>query len=172
VRHHRYFLAWFLIGVTCLAQAHEDTVLSIAADKTLAGIPSYFGRVTLEINGIGSTAPSIRFGAGGNWTVIQSCATKLIQSRSLADVLVSGSWYHDESTLPFYVNVFFRDPVSPLRIRNAGYSFVFNLHTSELIEVERTWEEPGWFKHEPIDSHCKASRTVRSNTSLERTRDR
>jgi hypothetical protein len=147
-------------------------MLSIAADQTLAGIPSSFGRVTLEIGGVGSKSPSIKFGAGGNLTILEPCASKLIQSRTLADVLVSGSWYHDESTLPFYVNVFFRDPLSPLRNQNAGYSFVFNLHTSELIEAQRTWEEPGWFKHAPIDSRCKASRTVRSNTSLERTRAR
>src|SRR5262245_49078117 len=95
----RYFSASLLLGVSFATQAHQDTALSIEIDNTVAGIPSYFGSVTLEISGLGSNAPSIKFGAGGNLTTLQSCAALLIRSSSLVDVLVSGSWYHDEGSL-------------------------------------------------------------------------
>ena len=168
----RYIFASLLLCVCFAAQAHQDTILSIEPDSTVSGIPAPLAPVTLSISGLGSNAPAVEFGAGGKLTALQACAAQLIRSTSLEHVSVSGSWYHRESSLPYYVHVFFRDPISPAGIRNAGYSFVFNLHTSELIRAERTWEEPGWYKHEAIDSQCKASRTVRSNKSLERTRER
>ena len=167
----RHILASLLLSVCSAAQAHQDTILSVGPGNLISGIPAPLAPVTLSIAGLGSNAPTIEFGAGGNLTALQLCAAQLIRSSSLEHVSVSGSWYHEESSLPYYVQVFFRDPLSPARFPNSGYSFLFNLKTSELIKADRMQRDGSGVKYTSIDPQCKASRTVRANKSLERTRE-
>lgn len=53
-------------------------------------------------------------------------------------VFVTGSWYHEETVLPYYVNVQFRDPgYSRARSFNSNLSILFDLRTAEIIDINR-----------------------------------
>jgi hypothetical protein len=139
----------FVIVATLLASficaAHEETPLQVGANGQLSDIPSTLGPVILNIQGIGTPDLSVELRAGGRVNAILPCASSLIRSRSMSDVIVEGSWYHEEWLLPYYVVVRFQDPVlnSPLASRErTGYSFLFNLRNADLMEVNRLESGP------------------------------
>jgi hypothetical protein len=166
----RYIIALLLSVVSCVAFGHQDSILTISPDGKVAGLPSSFGAVTISIRGLESGNPLIEFSAGGNLTAIQPCAAQLVRSRSLSQVDVSGSWYHKEDSLPYYVQVRFHDSPTPDHVPGSGYAFVFNLRDAQLISVKRVLQDRNWHREVDIDPRCKAARTMRSNAALERGR--
>jgi hypothetical protein len=167
----RHIITLVLLAASCIASGHQDSILSISPDGTVAGLPPSFGSVTISIRGLESGKPSIEFSAGGNLTTIQPCAAHLVRSRSLSQVDISGSWYHEEDSLPYYVQVRFRDNPTPDHVPDSGYAFLFNLRNAQLIYVKRLLQDGSWYRQIDIDPRCKAARTMRSNTALERSRD-
>jgi hypothetical protein len=167
----RHIIALVLLAASCVASGHQDSILSISSDGTVAGLPPSFGQVTISIRDLESGKPSIEFSAGGNLTSIQPCAAQLIRSRSLSQVDISGSWYHEEDLLPYYVQVRFHDSPTPDHVPGSGYAFLFNLRNAQLISVKRLLQDGNWYRQVDIDPLCKPARTMRSNKSLERTRE-
>jgi hypothetical protein len=112
--------------------------LSVQPDGLIPEIPASFGRVSLKIKGLGSAAPMVQFRVGKHLTDLPSCVTRVIRTKSQSDIRVAGSWYHDEKTIPYYVNVEFYDPGYVRgRLSNSNYSFLFNLRTAQLISITR-----------------------------------
>lgn len=134
-------LALLLVAGTCLA--HQDRFLTMRPDGTIAEIPASFGTVSLKVNGLGSPMPKVRFSSGNRHNELPACITRLIRTRRLSDVSVSGSWYHDEAQLPYYVQVEFNDPgqllAGPYR---SNLGILFNLRTAQVIEVSRFVADP------------------------------
>lgn len=129
------FLLFFTSGV---ANAHQDRILSVQPDGLIPEIPAFFGRASLNIKGLGSAAPMVQFRTGKYLTDLPSCVTRLIRTKSRSDIRITGSWYHDEKTVPYYVNVKFYDPgYDSGSWGKSNYSFLFNLRTAQLISITR-----------------------------------
>ena len=149
------------------SMAHRDRTLPIADDGTIADIPPEYGpaKLSISFSPRGSDAPpvsSIVLSLGGKQTHLPECVTGLILSTSLRDVVASGSWYHDESVLPYYVSIMFLDPGHPPTSRaKPGYALLFNLRTSKLIEmnVHIARDHGRSVQHVPVDlaSRCPPS---------------
>ena len=119
------------------AQAHEDRILHVTADGSIPAIPARFGKARLIMNGLGTERPFVQLRIGAHRTTLPFCVTQMIRTASAADMLVTGSWYHDEKTsLPYYLDVRFFDPgYDPKRSYNAGHEYLFNLHNAKLIDA-------------------------------------
>jgi hypothetical protein len=124
--------------------AHQDRVLPIAADGTMADIPAEFGRAKLEIkftdpNKDEPPVTSVVLSLGDKQTHLPVCVTGLLLSRDMKDVYASGSWYRDQSLprgLPYYINVDFYDHSNVKHDWNSPkFSLLFNLQTSKLMEM-------------------------------------
>jgi len=146
-----------------VVKAYEDQVVSMRSDGVIPKIPAEFGQARLTIAGLGTSAPSVVFRIGEHRDALPACLSRLIRSKNEQDIQLTSSWYHDEKFLhlPYYLAVTFRDPGSnPGKPVHSGYSFTFNLHNAELLEVQRleaNWSGTGGH-YSRIDpqSVCKA----------------
>jgi hypothetical protein len=130
------FLAIALLPA--VASAHQDRILTIRKDGSIPEIPASFGPVFLNISGLGGTKPSISFKTGTHITELPACVTRYVRSKSHSDLFVVGSWYHQESVLPYYVSVQFLDPGHDKnRSYNSSTNILFNLHNGTIIHVKR-----------------------------------
>lgn len=124
------------------AVAHADRILAIGPDGTISDVPSKFGPASLnvEFSAPMSAAPAITslvLRLGEKRIAVPACITSLLRSRRMEEVRMTGSWYHDESTLPYYLNLTFFDPgYSANRWANPGVQLLFNLRTGKIIEVK------------------------------------
>jgi hypothetical protein len=131
-----------VFAVACLffnsAHAHRDRRLPISADGSIEQIPKEFGPVKLTVTALGTNAPFVTFSVRGQITALPACQTRHIRTTSLNDIKIAGSWYHDDATMPYYVNVTFLDPGNNRKgYANSSYEFLFNLRTSRLISAQR-----------------------------------
>ena len=63
----------------------------------------------------------------------------MLNTRNPGDIRAKGSWYHDEVTLPYYLHIdFFNPGYDKNSWTNAGFSFLFNLRTGKLMQMEYT----------------------------------
>ena len=128
-----------LVVLSCAsscAHAHRDRILSVQADGTIPEIPEEHGRVALETD-FSLASPAIRFTVGDLTTVVPGCVAKLVLSQSIADVQLTGSWYHERETLPYYVKaVFFEAGTARSPKQHRSIAILFNIETSEIIHVD------------------------------------
>lgn len=121
-----------------VVHAHQDRILSVRPDGTIPEIPSSFGPVSLKISGLGGSEPAVEFRTPSGRNVLPKCLTRLLGKVRQDGVFVTGSWYHEEIVLPYYVNVEFRDPgYSKARSFNSKLSIIFDLRTAEIIDINR-----------------------------------
>src|SRR5690242_1075580 len=111
----KYLLAVAAILACIPCQAHQDRVLKLGPDGQLEGLPPQYTPSSLRVtfSPKGSDSPPVaklELKVGDKTTVVPTCVTGLILTRSEKDVLVTASWYHERSTLPHYLNVVLRDP--------------------------------------------------------------
>jgi hypothetical protein len=136
-----YIYRWLLLSLVLIAStasAHRDRILSILSDGRIPEIPASFGPVLLKISGLGSAKPTVELRSGGKLNVLPVCLTRFIHSKKLSDVKVTGSWYHEESTLPYYINIEFNEPgYITDQAYKSNLSILFNLRTTEIIKIER-----------------------------------
>ena len=81
----------------------------------------------------------------------------------MSEVEATGSWYHDESTMPYYLNLSFFDPgYSARRWANPGVQLLFDLRTGKLIEVESlvVGDNDHSLRHVAIDLKSRCSPEV------------
>jgi hypothetical protein len=127
-----------LVLVSGVVHAHTDRLLTLRSDGSIREVPASFGRTNLTVKSLGTNTPSIRLKIGAHLTTLPPCATRFIRTRKIKDIRLTGSWYHDETVLPYYINVEFFDPgYNPKRTYNSSYRFLFNLHNAQLIHVTR-----------------------------------
>jgi len=154
-------LLFGLIFIFVSAHAHMDRILSLLPDGSIPELPSALGTVSLKISGLGSNAPAVEFDVGSNRDILPTCVTSFIRSKQLDDVRVTGSWYHDESDLPYYVNVQFYEPSPfPHPEFDRSLNILFNLHTAEVIWIKRRTPTDTGFEELPLK--LAAGCTIRS----------
>ncbi|GEM_PF-3714505 len=88
--------------------------------------------------------------------------TGLIHTQRLSDVFVTGSWYHNEAIVPYYVSVKFYEPGYVRgRTFNSSFNIVFNLHTAQVLSVQRFIADPsgngGQYKNVALPKGCTMS---------------
>jgi hypothetical protein len=123
------------------SHAHSDRVLAMHGSGQLSGLPEEFGpaelRVAFASDGGGPKITSMQLRLGKARTLIPPCVCGILQSSSYADIRVKGSWYHEESGLPYYLHVDFADPDARAEARwKPGFSMLFNLRTAKLIRMD------------------------------------
>ena len=127
-----------LVLLSGIAGAHQDRILTVREDGSIPEIPASFGPVFLSTSQLGSAAPKVSFRVGVHVTTLPACLTRHIRSSNRNDLFVVGSWYHEESILPYYVSVQFLDPGhDKSRSYNSSTNILFNLHNGAVIHVKR-----------------------------------
>jgi hypothetical protein len=130
----RKFSAALLVVLlaTSAAYAHRDRILRLTPNGSIPEIPAIFGRAYLTVSGLGTDNPLIQLKIGTHQTTLPACVARLIRTTSQKDIRLTGSWYHDESVLPYYININFYDPD-----RSSYYKILYNLHNARIIELKR-----------------------------------
>ncbi|WP_457418415.1 hypothetical protein [Roseateles sp. P5_E7] len=122
--------------------AHQDRILSLASDGSIPELPSQYTltRLKMEFADKESGRPTkVTFISGGKQTVIERCVLQTLPADSWKTVSLSGSWYHERSTLPHYVSIRFKTPAqSPRLPAPVGISFLFSLEDARLLQIEAT----------------------------------
>jgi hypothetical protein len=159
----------FLLMLVLLAgpaYGHQDRILALEKDGSIADIPPSFGKATLVVDGLGTAAVTVTLSIGSHTTTLPACMTRLIRTTGRGDIKLSGSWYHDETRLPYYLNVTFLDPgSSAARAYNSSQSFLFNLHNARLMRQERfdadRSGEGGQISETRAPENCEAVSAIR-----------
>ncbi len=129
-----------LLAETCFA--HKDYIIAVNEDGTLEGIPSEYGPAAMHVefapqNSGSAPITSITLDLGKNRVRIPICVTGLLRTQRMGEIKATASWYHDETLIPYYLNIDFFDPgYNKLRWPNPGYSLLFDLHTGKLMEMD------------------------------------
>jgi hypothetical protein len=123
-------LAFLCALVSAPVLAHEDSLVEIAADGSLRGLPVKYEPARL-VHG----AMFFRLRLGQHEVSLPLCLTSQL-GLGKAKLKAYASWYHERSILPPYLGV---DVVHGERQQGffTGFSLLFNLETSSLIEVTR-----------------------------------
>ena len=176
MKRQRLVAAVLALAITPLASAHQDRMLWLWPGGFVVGLPwEYFSQFRLDIEQLGTAQLRVATRVGGQVTTLLPCASTHIRSLERDDVVLSGSWYHDESNLPYYVAVRFTDPSGPAdRFRRSSITFLFDLRTGALIDAYRQgWKAPDWSETtNPFANDCKLAITeARPDNALERSRD-
>lgn len=150
-RRHLSFFLGLLVGLFVFADncfAHADRILGVEPDGTITSLPSEFLparlRVDFESASDKPAISSLRLLLGRHETTLPTCITKLLRTPSMDGVQVAASWYHETTSLPYYIHLDFYDPPynnfydPPYdKTRNfefkPGYTLLFNLRTGELM---------------------------------------
>jgi hypothetical protein len=131
-------LVAFMVLATA-AFAHRDRILSVRADGVIPELPSAYQTTRLHVafsEGDAGTLQQLNFLSSGRETSVQPCLLRLVSKGSFRHLLITGSWYHDDSILPHYLHVQFRDSPSLERLpAYAGVRFLFSLRDAKLLEV-------------------------------------
>ncbi len=134
------FLITCIIGIgECLA--HRDMRVTVEDDGTLVGIPSEYGPAALHVAFASSThgppISAIVLDLGKNHTRVPECVTSLLTTRTVIEIRASASWYHDESVLPYYLNLeFFGPGYDKSAWANSGHELLFDLRTGKLLQMQ------------------------------------
>ena len=148
-----------------IASAHEDTSLPISVDGSISGIPPEFGAAKLNIEFSNESASAsvakLELHIGGKSLLFPACLSSLLKTNKINTVIASGSWYHDESYLPYYLSIKFHDSTyNPAAWVNTGYSVLVNLRENTLISMKKYETLDGGSYQEPeinLKSQCTES---------------
>jgi hypothetical protein len=143
---HVFLILVVSIGIlSCsVSLAHQDRILSIAADGSIPQLPPEYAATRLTIafpsNKINRASPTVSFATAKGATTLPLCATQLIESRSIKSAVVLGSWYHDLKSMPPYIYLKFLSPQAN-ELSSSSYrssvDFLFDLRTAELRHIEK-----------------------------------
>src|SRR4051794_15897387 len=121
------------------ALAHQDRILSVGVDGAIPELPPAYQTTRLHIafsEGDAGALQQLNFLSSGQETSVPPCLLRLVPKSSLRQLFLSGSWYHDVSTLPHYLVVEFRDSPSRQGVPDyPGVRFLFSLRDASLLEV-------------------------------------
>jgi hypothetical protein len=94
------------------AFAHQDRILSVRVDGTIPELPPAYQTTRLHVafsEGDAGALQQLNFLSSGRETSVKPCLLRLVPKGSFHQLFLIGSWYHDESLLPHYLQVQFRD---------------------------------------------------------------
>jgi hypothetical protein len=130
-------LVAFIVLATA-AFAHQDRILSVRVDGAIPELPSAYQTTRLHVafsEGDAGALQQLKFLSSGGETSVQPCLLRLVPKGSFRELFLTGSWYHDESILPHYLQVQFRDSPSLQGLPDGGVRFLFSLRDARLLKV-------------------------------------
>jgi len=131
-------VAAFIVFATA-ALAHQDRILSVRLDGAIPELPPAYQTTRLHVafsEGDAGALQRLTFLSSGRETSVQPCLLRLVPKSSFRHLFLTGSWYHEESRLPHYLTVQFRDSLSLQGLPDyPGVRFLFSLRDASLIEV-------------------------------------
>jgi hypothetical protein len=131
-------LAAFMM-LTTAALAHQDRILSVRVDGAIPELPPAYETTRLHVafsEGDAGALQQLDFLSSGGKTSVKPSLLRLVPKGSFRQLFLTGSWYHDESILPHYVEVQFRDSPSLVGLSDyPGVRFLFSLRDAKLLEV-------------------------------------
>jgi hypothetical protein len=134
------FVLIFLCTLAGHGSAHQDTDLQLSSDGRIHGLPHQYESTRLQIEFADKAAgrpTKMTFISAGKQTVIERCLLERLPVGSWRHMSLSGSWYHDNQSLPHYVVVRFETPAqSPDLPHPLGISFLLSLQNARLIVAE------------------------------------
>src|SRR5215475_9699893 len=129
-------LVAFIVLATA-ALAHQDRILSVRLDGAIPELPSAYQTTRLHVafsEGDTGALQQLTFLSSGREISLQLCVLRLVPKSSFRQLLLTGSWYHDESILPHYLQVQFRDSPSLQDLPDfPGIRFLFSLRDASLL---------------------------------------
>ena len=124
-----------------LAYAHQDLIIELNRDGSLHGLPAKYEPASLVIPaGDYHEGQNVVLQLANHRVEFPECLSVLFAKASRRHIQLSASWYHDPTTLPYYLSI-----ELPLRRRSGqgffdGWSLLVALDTGELIEVNAVFE--------------------------------
>ena len=129
------------------ALAHQDLILSVGPDGAIPQLPPEYHSTRLHISfsdGDQGTLQRLDFLSSGRETRVPNCLLKLISQDSSRRLFLTGSWYHDESIVPHYIQIQFLDPPPATELPGRpGIRFLFSLRDAALLQVTKVIPVPG-----------------------------
>jgi hypothetical protein len=125
-------------------EAHQDRILSLQPDGAIPELPASYSstRLKVELSPKGDLSRLSLTASGGEVSLPQ-CLLRLVREPSMRRLLVRGSWYHNQSTLPHYISVEFRDASTPSGLpEHPGINFLFGLRDASLLSVTKIVPRP------------------------------
>lgn len=120
------------------AWAHKDRLLSLTSAGEIPELPTAYAQTRIHIEfAQAQPEPSelkqFKFLSSGRETNLGACLLKRVPMSTLSQVKLTGSWYHDETTLPPYVNISFAKQL--LNGQRGSIDFLFSLKDASLLKV-------------------------------------
>jgi hypothetical protein len=113
--------------------------LSVRLDGAIPELPPAYQTTRLHVafsEGDAGALQQLNFLSSGRETSVQPCLLRLVPKGFFRQLFLSGSWYQDESILPHYLQVQFRDSPSLQGLPDyPGVRFLFSLRDASLLEV-------------------------------------
>src|SRR5262245_9726729 len=130
-------VAFILLATAALA--HQDRILSVRLDGGIPELPPAYQTTRLHVafsEGDAGALQRLTFMSSGREISLQLCLLRLVPKSSFRQLFLTGSWYHDESSLPHYLAVQFRDSLSLQGLPDyPGVRFLFSLRDASLLQV-------------------------------------
>jgi hypothetical protein len=114
------------LALPSTVQAHEDTIIQLRGTN-LVGLPKNYSPAEFDTN-------TFRLRIGNHAMTFTPFLKSLFDAPH--DLRISGSWYHQRSTLPPYL-LFHIQP----KKKDFSYSILINMDTLDVIEVSVTLRE-------------------------------
>jgi hypothetical protein len=131
------FVAFVVLATA--AFAHQDRILSVREDGAIPELPPVYQTTRLHVGfseGDAGALQRLNLLSSGQETSVKPCLLRLVPKGSFRQLFLTGSWYHDESILPHYLQVQFVDSPSLEGFPDyPGVRFLFSLRDAKLLEV-------------------------------------
>lgn len=122
------------------AHAHQDAILTLGSDGAIGGLPEAFlpAHLLLDRDATGKIAGAVLRLSAGQYTFPQ-CLVQLLGTAPQAKVILTGSWYHSQTVLPYYIGVVFGREQN--RQRSWEIRALFDLKTAKPLGLTGVWYE-------------------------------
>ncbi len=105
---------------------HRDRILKIDKNGNIIGLPKKYSPAKFDLI---SKKLRIKY----REVVFPKCLNYYFEQNRNPKITLSASWYHDKTTLPYYLNFDISN-----KSANYGYTILVNLETLELIYVSKS----------------------------------
>jgi hypothetical protein len=134
-------LTLFLLAcvISASAAAHKDRRLSVAPDGSIPELPTTYASTRLHVGFAGADSKKLSeltITSSGRKTSLRPCLLALVSAHPASQMSLTGSWYHDESRLPHYLQVRFSEQEAQTDLRETpAVLFLFSLRDASLLQV-------------------------------------
>jgi hypothetical protein len=105
---------------------HQDRILKIDKNGNIIGLPKKFMPAQFDLN-------KNRLRINNKEIIFPKCISTYYEEHKNPKLLLTASWYHPKTSLPYYLNFQIKDSSV-----GYGYHILIDLETLELIYIHKT----------------------------------